>query len=106
MEAGPDRKSTRLNSSHITIYTLSLHDALPISWLERLVAGVRRDERLVENERRILEPGVEIAVRPFVRRLAHRQAPLVVLGEVGRSPFQLLDRRRRWRLAQIGRAHV
>ena len=26
-----DRKSTRLNSSHITIYTLSLHDALPIS---------------------------------------------------------------------------
>src|SRR5207248_2041929 len=25
-----DRKSTRLNSSHRTIYTLSLHDALPI----------------------------------------------------------------------------
>src|SRR5579875_3196363 len=29
--AGPkDRKSTRLNSSHTVIYTLSLHDALPI----------------------------------------------------------------------------
>src|ERR671916_748360 len=29
----PDRKSTRLNSSHTEIYTLSLHDALPIcSW--------------------------------------------------------------------------
>src|SRR5687768_1282649 len=27
-----DRKSTRLNSSHGYIYTLSLHDALPISW--------------------------------------------------------------------------
>src|SRR5476649_1562409 len=28
---GPrDRKSTRLNSSHTEIYTLSLHDALPI----------------------------------------------------------------------------
>src|SRR5476649_2900822 len=27
-----DRKSTRLNSSHTEIYTLSLHDALPISW--------------------------------------------------------------------------
>src|SRR5882672_8679657 len=27
----PDRKSTRLNSSHTVIYTLSLHDALPIS---------------------------------------------------------------------------
>src|SRR5882672_10664648 len=29
-----DRKSTRLNSSHTVIYTLSLHDALPI-WLSR-----------------------------------------------------------------------
>src|SRR5476649_914447 len=28
---GADRKSTRLNSSHTEIYTLSLHDALPIS---------------------------------------------------------------------------
>src|SRR5579875_2618998 len=28
---GQDRKSTRLNSSHTEIYTLSLHDALPIS---------------------------------------------------------------------------
>src|SRR5476649_1943265 len=28
---GGDRKSTRLNSSHTVIYTLSLHDALPIS---------------------------------------------------------------------------
>src|SRR5476649_2413584 len=27
---GKDRKSTRLNSSHTEIYTLSLHDALPI----------------------------------------------------------------------------
>src|ERR1035437_6195669 len=26
-----DRKSTRLNSSHANIYSLSLHDALPIS---------------------------------------------------------------------------
>src|SRR6476646_4198482 len=31
MELTPvDRKSTRLNSSHTVIYTLSLHDALPI----------------------------------------------------------------------------
>src|SRR5947209_179084 len=30
-----DRKSTRLNSSHANIYTLSLHDALPISWAAR-----------------------------------------------------------------------
>src|SRR5476651_881122 len=32
-----DRKSTRLNSSHANIYTLSLHDALPISTLCRTV---------------------------------------------------------------------
>src|SRR5438874_474390 len=36
-EANRDRKSTRLNSSHVeisyaVIYTLSLHDALPIFW--------------------------------------------------------------------------
>src|SRR5919205_472406 len=29
-----DRKSTRLNSSHTEIYTLSLHDALPISFTD------------------------------------------------------------------------
>src|SRR5476649_555910 len=30
MTIAADRKSTRLNSSHTEIYTLSLHDALPI----------------------------------------------------------------------------
>src|SRR5476649_929304 len=30
ISTAPDRKSTRLNSSHTVIYTLSLHDALPI----------------------------------------------------------------------------
>src|SRR5215204_4581014 len=34
-----DRKSTRLNSSHTVIYTLSLHDALPISSVNPLVRG-------------------------------------------------------------------
>src|SRR5882672_6525774 len=29
-DTSTDRKSTRLNSSHTVIYTLSLHDALPI----------------------------------------------------------------------------
>src|SRR6476646_1760310 len=35
-----DRKSTRLNSSHTEIYTLSLHDALPI--LEPMNANARK----------------------------------------------------------------
>src|SRR5476649_1365467 len=36
-----DRKSTRLNSSHTVIYTLSLHDALPISHalVDRVLKG-------------------------------------------------------------------
>src|ERR1035437_4193257 len=36
-----DRKSTRLNSSHADVYTLSLHAALPIS------LGIRQDGSLV-----------------------------------------------------------
>src|SRR5476649_2902720 len=36
-----DRKSTRLNSSHTEIYTLSLHDALPISnWNKQEAAQI------------------------------------------------------------------
>src|SRR5476649_2606542 len=39
-----DRKSTRLNSSHTVIYTLSLHDALPIL-LNVLAIYFRNHER-------------------------------------------------------------
>src|SRR5882672_9689513 len=35
-----DRKSTRLNSSHTEIYTLSLHDALPICECSRITRMV------------------------------------------------------------------
>src|ERR671927_282603 len=43
-----DRKSTRLNSSHTEIYTLSLHDALPIYDLVVVVTGLaeRADDDL------------------------------------------------------------
>src|SRR5882672_10029454 len=46
-------KSTRLNSSHTVIYTLSLHDALPIS------------QMIVDLRRRNLRP-------QFFRRTIHR----------------------------------
>src|SRR6476646_4163500 len=36
-----DRKSTRLNSSHTEIYTLSLHDALPIYLADLRAKDVR-----------------------------------------------------------------
>src|SRR6476646_790040 len=50
-----DRKSTRLNSSHTEIYTLSLHDALPIlpSRVNRanaLMALRRTDEAIAEYD--------------------------------------------------------
>src|SRR5476649_1983542 len=41
---GADRKSTRLNSSHTVIYTLSLHDALPICLNRSLDDLIARDE--------------------------------------------------------------
>src|SRR5476649_2367305 len=39
-----DRKSTRLNSSHTEIYTLSLHDALPIFFVAAFSRDVLPDE--------------------------------------------------------------
>src|SRR5215211_7841368 len=38
----PDRKSTRLNSSHTVIYTLSLHDALPVWPMVVMPTAARR----------------------------------------------------------------
>src|SRR5882672_8169401 len=49
-----DRKSTRLNSSHTVIYTLSLHDALPIyllrsRWLPGSRAGGQKITRILHH---------------------------------------------------------
>src|SRR5476649_1942232 len=46
-----DRKSTRLNSSHTVIYTLSLHDALPISLL--LLGGAVGVDEVAYDEVRV-----------------------------------------------------
>src|ERR1044072_2994366 len=59
-----DRKSTRLNSSHTEIYTLSLHDALPIFLqLERIgrdrvpvqrnLVAQRANERALRGRERV-----------------------------------------------------
>src|ERR671927_508184 len=53
-----DRKSTRLNSSHTEIYTLSLHDALPICHGIGLLAPVT-----VRAEDAELVPGAVADVR-------------------------------------------
>ena len=55
---------------------------LPVSHrtarLKSLMADVWRDKCFVQHERGILEACVEVAIRPFIRRLAHRQT--AVLG--------------------------
>src|SRR5476649_2135685 len=55
-----DRKSTRLNSSHTVIYSLSLHDALPIyvvvthlGHVEGFDVGEQLVQRLVERRQRL-----------------------------------------------------
>src|SRR5215218_4133771 len=53
-----DRKSTRLNSSHTEIYTLSLHDALPISLrlgtpVARVVRVELADDAYVEEKEHV-----------------------------------------------------
>src|SRR5476649_369702 len=47
MSKNEDRNSTRLNSSHTEIYTLSLHDALPI--LERRRTAFRDKVQQLRN---------------------------------------------------------
>src|SRR5215211_3948326 len=49
-----DRKSTRLNSCHTVIYTLSLHDALPICVARPLASQLGVDRRHTEEPK---QPG-------------------------------------------------
>ena len=71
---------------------------LPVSHraagLKGLMADVRRDERFVQNQRGILEACVEVAIRPFVGRFAHRQTAVLGFGEVRIGPLQFRDRGR------------
>src|ERR671927_328309 len=57
-----DRKSTRLNSSHTEIYTLSLHDALPIYvviLLDSITRLARAYNSVVPPSGKILSGGVD-----------------------------------------------
>src|SRR5476649_2837947 len=62
-----DRKSTRLNSSHTEIYTLSLHDALPISVGAVPLLDPRRTAALV-----IFAGQLEVLHQPEVTHVLER----------------------------------
>src|ERR1044072_4409636 len=67
MKSRPDRKSTRLNSSHTEIYTLSLHDALPIyAQAQHGVVGRdvdQHEDAAAEHHRQHHERGHEVPAR-------------------------------------------
>ena len=59
--------------------------------LERLVAGVRRHEGLVQHQRRVLESSFDVTEGPLVGNLARREAPLPGRREVLLGPLDLLE---------------
>src|SRR5436190_1353549 len=101
-----DRKSTRLNSSHTVIYTLSLHDALPISVVIDAADVLRRFLALVAvHLQDVLDHG---EVAPDARVLQSE----IALGDV---PARCLDvglagaiheAQHPVHRKEIGRAHV
>src|SRR5476649_1247942 len=66
-----DRKSTRLNSSHTEIYTLSLHDALPILIVAVGVGRPFRAQGDLEERHWLQVNGVYPSVDPFWRSEEH-----------------------------------
>src|SRR5438270_838008 len=106
MEDSRDRKSTRLNSSHSQISTLSLHDALPISRkptgdiLSSNVEDLPID-LLCHAVARIIHPTdfsselIEVRTRSsLVEQRRHIDKPRCVEKSVGLT------------IREIGRAHV
>src|SRR6476646_10692551 len=66
-----DRKSTRLNSSHTVIYTLSLHDALPISGLEPFLDAAGIVFRIESLDPHGLGRGSKDSMRKTIRSEEH-----------------------------------
>src|SRR5947207_99413 len=104
--AAPDRKSTRLNSSHTVIYNLSLHDALPISRQQgstRSHCALMRlrptaNASLHRMKSSILFPGVPCRCRPTSRGRATTKTWPDIRLFLRTQPARLPR--------QIGRAHV
>src|SRR5882672_748966 len=66
-----DRKSTRLNSSHTVIYTLSLHDALPISGHGASMASMERLPQFVRESIQVVPARALVPALPDDRSEEH-----------------------------------
>src|SRR5476649_1427057 len=66
-----DRKSTRLNSSHTEIYTLSLHDALPIFLLSGGATNAWIPSQVGKLRGQMLASGPDALWRPLFRSEEH-----------------------------------
>src|SRR5476649_1832565 len=66
-----DRKSTRLNSSHTEIYTLSLHDALPICVIVSTASVAAYDGQIGQAAYAASKGGVVSLTLPAARSEEH-----------------------------------
>src|SRR5688500_13409622 len=101
-----DRKSTRLNSSHLVISPLSLHDALPISFgVSRTVGSMNETWDCI-----VVGGGAAGLSAALVLGRARRRTLLVDDGQQSNLPAHgiggLLGHDGRPPAEQIGRAHV
>src|SRR5260221_694192 len=101
-----DRKSTRLNSSHTEIYTLSLHDALPISFHQKHEFPASMVLALLQPGRRF----VETAHMHLLEQLGKfaRNPDAAITSEYGSDTGYAFDDAMRSLVEciEIGRAHV
>src|SRR5882672_10986382 len=79
-----DRKSTRLNSSHTVIYTLSLHDALPIFAQDVLILLGRPGHLVLPPKRQDLRES-DVEEQALHEARENDQTPEELLIGLGRS---------------------
>src|SRR3712207_2972700 len=101
-----DRKSTRLNSSHANIYTLSLHDALPISpgRTRRCTCSATACTTAPASSRGSAVMRPSAGRRSFAIKTTWNASPSRPSSTTCRSPTQSMRSARRH--TKIGRAHV
>src|SRR5947207_204339 len=80
-----DRKSTRLNSSHTVISTLSLHDALPISAarlerIEQKLGALSGDELVIQAHTEKAQAALDHILRRRSLPLVDARAEMVALA--------------------------